>query len=44
MKKIMKVLTVVAVISMLSGCIIDDRGHGGGWHHGGPGWHHGWHR
>ncbi|MDU6433494.1 MULTISPECIES: hypothetical protein [Pantoea] len=40
MKKIVKVATVFAVISMLSGCIID-RGHGGGWHHGGGhGWHH----
>ncbi|WP_255420552.1 hypothetical protein [Candidatus Pantoea deserta] len=39
MKNIVKAATVIAVVSMLSGCIID-RGHGGGWHHGG---HHGWH-
>lgn len=47
MKKLIKVASVVAVVAMLSGCIIDG-GHGrgpgwgpphGGWH--GGGWHHG---
>lgn len=41
MKTVMKVFAVMGIVSMLSGCIIDDRGHGGGWHHGhGYGWHH----
>ncbi|WP_371241622.1 hypothetical protein [Pantoea sp. KPR_PJ] len=39
MKKLAKTATVIAVITMLSGCIID-RGHDRGWHHG---HHHGWH-
>ena len=50
MKKLIKVASVVAVMVMLSGCIIDpghgyrhDRGPGwgpphGGWYHGGPGY------
>ncbi|WP_167377137.1 hypothetical protein [Pantoea wallisii] len=46
MKKLIKVASVVAIMTMLSGCIID-RGHGGGWGHGHDrGWHHGhggWH-
>jgi hypothetical protein len=42
MKKLIKVASVVAIMTMLSGCIIDhDRG-GHGWgHNGGGGWHHG---
>lgn len=41
MKKLIKVASVVAIMSMLSGCIID-HGHGGGWGHGhGHGWGHG---
>ncbi|WP_186454369.1 hypothetical protein [Candidatus Pantoea soli] len=46
MKKVIKVASVVAIMSMLSGCIIEhdhDRGwghgRGGGWHHGHGGWH-----
>lgn len=43
MKKFVKVASVVAIMTMLSGCIIDHhRGGGPGWgHHGGGGWHHG---
>ncbi len=33
MKKIIKVASVCALITLLSGCIIGPR-HGGGWHHG----------
>lgn len=40
MKKIIKLASVIAIMTALSGCIIDP-GHGGGWHHGGGG--HGWH-
>ena len=42
MRKLIKVASVVAIMTMLSGCIIDhDRGRGPGWgHHGGGGWHH----
>ncbi|MCZ4060562.1 hypothetical protein O3W44_17825 [Pantoea sp. LMR881] len=42
MKKIIKVASVCALITLLSGCIIGPR-HGGGWHHGGGyhGGHHG---
>lgn len=45
MKKVIKLASVVAIMTMLSGCIIDHhRGGGGpGWghHSGGGGWHHG---
>ena len=40
MKKLIKVASVVAVIAMLSGCIIDP-GHGRGWGPPHGGWHHG---
>ncbi|ERH62327.1 hypothetical protein N172_09225 [Pantoea dispersa EGD-AAK13] len=43
MKKLIKVASVVAMMTMLSGCIIEhDHGRGPGWGHGhGGGWHHG---
>lgn len=46
MKKTIKVTAVLAVIMMLSGCIVERDhyrgGHGGGYH---SGWgHHHWHR
>ncbi len=42
MKKLIKVASVVAIMTMLSGCIIDHGRGGPGWgHNGGGGWHHG---
>lgn len=41
MKKLIKIVSVFAMMSMLSGCIID-HDHGRGWGHGHDGgWHHG---
>ena len=42
MNKLIKVASVVAIMTMLSGCIVHDghgHGRGPGWGHGG-GWHH----
>lgn len=43
MKNFIKVASVFALITMLSGCIIGPRHGGGGWHHGGGGYHRGYH-
>ncbi|BAN97010.1 hypothetical protein E05_22440 [Plautia stali symbiont] len=41
MKKLIKVASVVAIITMLSGCIIEhDHGRGPGWGHGHGGYRH----
>ncbi|QHM74685.1 hypothetical protein C7M52_00627 [Mixta theicola] len=43
MRTMIKTVSVLAIVSMLSGCIIaHDRGPGAGWHHD-RGNHHGWH-
>jgi hypothetical protein len=40
MTKLIKVASVVAIMTLLSGCIVHDGyGRGPGWGHGG-GWHH----
>ncbi|WP_167390564.1 hypothetical protein [Pantoea rodasii] len=38
MKTLIKAASVIAIMTMLSGCIVHD-GRGPGWGHGG-GWHH----
>ncbi|MFS2222185.1 hypothetical protein [Pantoea sp. B65] len=45
MKKIIKAVSVIALMTMLSGCIVGPGyHHGGGWHGGGHGgWHGGGH-
>lgn len=44
MKTLIKILSVLGVMMMLSGCIVHDGYRGGpGWHHGGD-YHGGWHR
>lgn len=46
MKTIIKAVSVIALMTMLTGCIVAP-GHGGyhdrGWHGGGGGWHNGGH-
>ncbi|WNN43209.1 hypothetical protein [Winslowiella toletana] len=44
MKKIIKAVSVVALMTMLSGCIVaPGHHHNSGWHGGGGGWHGGGH-
>lgn len=41
MKRLIKVASVVTLMTLLSGCIISPR-HDNGWHHGGGGYHGGY--